>query len=159
MTHLFTIGVYSKSESEFFEALAAAGIDTFCDVRNRRGMRGSQYAFVNSARLQARLASMGISYCHFKELAPPDEIREAQRREDILTGSGKRSRTTLGEAFKRLYDSHCLSGFNSEEFLHRLGTDARRVVLFCVEGAPEACHRSLLATRIAADLSVPVTHL
>ena len=31
--------------------------------------------------------------------------------------------------------------------------------LFCVERDPEACHRSLIADRIAAEYGVPVTHL
>jgi hypothetical protein len=31
--------------------------------------------------------------------------------------------------------------------------------LFCVEREPDACHRSLLAERLAADLGVEVVHL
>jgi len=159
VTDLFTIGVYGRSEGEFFGALTAVGIDTFCDVRSRRGMRGSQYSFVNSTRLQARLATLGIRYCHFRELAPTTEIRAAQKRQDAATGMGKRSRTELGEEFKALYTAECLSAFNSEHLLRRLGADARKVVLFCVEAKPGACHRSLLAARIATDTSVPITHL
>ena len=42
---LFTIGVYGFSETEFFDALEEAGIDTFIDIRYRRGVRGSLYAY------------------------------------------------------------------------------------------------------------------
>ena len=51
-----TIGVYGSDEATFFEALQRAGVDTFCDIRWRRGVRGAKYAFANSARLQKRLA-------------------------------------------------------------------------------------------------------
>ncbi len=42
----FTIGVYNSSENEFFNKLTENHIDTFCDIRQRRGVRGSQYSFV-----------------------------------------------------------------------------------------------------------------
>ena len=51
----FTIGVYNSTEKEFFEKLTQNNIDTFCDIRQRRGVRGSKYSFVNSNRLQQRL--------------------------------------------------------------------------------------------------------
>jgi hypothetical protein len=31
--------------------------------------------------------------------------------------------------------------------------------LFCVEGNPEACHRSLVAERLHEDWGIPVEHL
>ncbi|HEX9735328.1 MAG TPA: DUF488 family protein [Thermoanaerobaculia bacterium] len=67
---IVTIGVYGFDEEGFFLALTNAGVDTFCDVRRRRGLRGSTYAFANSRRLQDRLATVGIRYVHVKELAP-----------------------------------------------------------------------------------------
>ncbi len=47
---LFTIGVYGKTPEAFFGALIAANIDTFCDVRSHRGMRGHIYSFVRGNR-------------------------------------------------------------------------------------------------------------
>ena len=52
---IYTIGVYGSSEKEFFQKLADHGIDSFCDIRLRRAVRGSQYAFANSQRLQGKL--------------------------------------------------------------------------------------------------------
>ena len=49
---LVTIGVYGFDEASFFAALQTAGVDTLCDMRQRRGVRGADYAFVNSKRLQ-----------------------------------------------------------------------------------------------------------
>ncbi|MFN2179799.1 MAG: hypothetical protein ACK2UV_09955, partial [Candidatus Promineifilaceae bacterium] len=56
---IVTIGVYGFDETTFFQALKDAGVDTFCDIRRRRGVRGSRYAFANSKRLQKRLAELG----------------------------------------------------------------------------------------------------
>ncbi len=50
----FTIGVYNSSEKEFFDKLLENNIDTFCDIRQRRGVRGAKYSFVNSNRLQQK---------------------------------------------------------------------------------------------------------
>jgi hypothetical protein len=35
----------------------------------------------------------------------------------------------------------------------------QRPILFCVERTPQACHRGLVAARLAALTGVPVTHL
>ena len=45
---IFTIGVYNSSETHFFDKLKNNHIDVFCDIRQRRGVRGRKYAFVNS---------------------------------------------------------------------------------------------------------------
>ena len=67
---IVTIGVFGFSEEAFFHALQTAQVDTFCDIRQRRGVRGATYAFCNSKRLQTRLAELGIRYLHRKDLAP-----------------------------------------------------------------------------------------
>ncbi len=61
---IVTIGVYGRSEADFFDTLQQAHVDLFCDIRARRGVRGSEYTFANSQRLQARLAELGIAYRH-----------------------------------------------------------------------------------------------
>lgn len=43
---IFTIGVYNSTELQFFKKLSENNIDTFCDIRQRRGGRGREYAFV-----------------------------------------------------------------------------------------------------------------
>ncbi|MCB0149862.1 MAG: hypothetical protein KDE01_19725, partial [Caldilineaceae bacterium] len=52
-----------------------------------------------------------------------------------------------------------LAAFDSRHFAEELGLDACVVALFCVEAEPAACHRSLVAERLAADLGLPVEHL
>jgi uncharacterized protein (DUF488 family) len=156
---IVTIGVYGTDEAGFFQALSAAKVDTFCDIRLRRGMRGSTYAFANSKRLQKKLAELGIRYLHMKELAPTQTVRNKQKEEDDKIGVAKRSRERLGQAFVEAFAAECLCDFDSERFVQRLGPDAQVVAFFCVERTPEACHRSLVAGRLHQDLGLDVEHL
>ena len=79
----YTIGVYNSTEQEYFEKLIENRIDTFCDIRQRRGVRGAKYAFVNSKRLQAKLNELDIKYGHIIDLAPTSEIRNLQKEKEI----------------------------------------------------------------------------
>ncbi len=153
---IVTIGVYGFSEEEFFGALRAAGVDTFCDIRARRGLRGPLYRFANSAYLQKRLGELGIRYLHMKELAPSGDVRSMQDEADKTTGIPKRKRQVLSEEFVRSYERERLSGFDAARFVKQIGPQAGMVCLFCVEGQPEACHRSLLAARLKQELGVEV---
>ena len=40
---LYTMGVYGSTEASFFKKLEQNNIDTLCDIRQRRGVRGSKY--------------------------------------------------------------------------------------------------------------------
>lgn len=57
-----TIGVYDWTFDAWLDALRTAGVQLVVDVRQRRGVRGSVYAWANAQRLQAALAEAGISY-------------------------------------------------------------------------------------------------
>ncbi len=156
---LITIGVYGFDKDSFFQALLDAHVDTFCDIRLRRGMRGSEYAFVNSTRLQQELQQLGIRYIHMKELAPSQSIRNQQRAEDKLNRQAKRTRKALEQTFISAYEAECLSTFNPTEFMQRVGIEAKVITLFCVERDPQACHRSLAAKKIAHDLNLQLEHI
>ena len=156
---IVTIGVYGYEEDEFFSALQDAGVDLFCDIRLRRGVRGARYAFANSQRLQARLAEMGIGYLHRKDLTPPKEIRSLQHAADKSQKVAKRQRDTLSPEFIAAYRRETLDDFSPSAFLDELPPDTRVVAFFCVERAPEACHRSLVADKIAQDLGLEVEHI
>jgi uncharacterized protein (DUF488 family) len=155
----FTIGVYNSTEQEYFDKLTKNNIDTFCDIRQRRGLRGAKYAFVNSKRLQDKLNALNIKYGHIKELAPTKEIRELQKEADAQQGELKRDRNWLGKVFKASYEEKILSNFDFESFIDKLEEiGANRVVLFCVEENPEACHRSLVTEKLE-QLGYKSTHL
>lgn len=159
MNKLVTIGVYGFDEQSFFAALQRAGVDTLCDIRRRRGVRGSEYAFANRARLEARLAALGIRYVHRLDLAPSQQLRQRQYSVDAAASVSKRRRETLSPAFVEGYRSECLTAFDSHRFAADLGEGARVVALLCVETAPVACHRGLVAARLATDLGLSVEHL
>jgi len=154
-----TIGVYGCDEATFFKLLVRAKVDTFCDIRSRRGMRGSKYSFVNSTYLQDRLHKLGIRYFHFKELAPSEQTRAIQKKQDSSQGVLKRDRAGLDPAFVRAYQEECLSQFQSTDFLNSLPPDAEVITFFCVEASPEACHRSLIAERLSQDQKIQLEHL
>ena len=154
-----TIGVYGFEEDDFFKALVDAGVGLFCDIRQRRGVRGSTYAFANSQRLQGRLAEMGIAYIHRKELAPSREVRALQDAADKESKTAKRKRSALSDAFVEAYRREYLGAFDSEAFVSELGPEANVVALFCVEREPAACHRSLLSERLERDLGIQVKHI
>jgi uncharacterized protein (DUF488 family) len=155
----FTIGVYNSTEHEYFKKLTDNNIDTFCDIRQRRGVRGSQYAFVNSNRLQQKLNDLDIKYGHIFGLAPTGEIRDLQKESDNQKGELKRERNKLGQVFTLAYKDKILSNFDFDSFIDNLDEiGATRVVLFCVEEKPEACHRSLVTEKID-KLGYKITHL
>jgi uncharacterized protein (DUF488 family) len=156
---IITIGAYGFKEPDFFKALQDAGVDTFCDIRARRGVRGPEYAFANSQRLQAHLRELGMRYFHLPELAPSQALRKQQAAADQATHVPRRQRAELAPDFITGYERECLEDFNAAAFLQRVGTEARVLALFCVERTPAACHRSLLAERLHRDLAVPVEHL
>lgn len=158
MESLFTIGVYGFSRDEFFDALVKANIDFFCDIRRRRGMRGSRYSFANAKQLQSELNKLSIQYKHYIDLSPSDEIRLIQKKQDEKLNDSKRKRLVLSKMFCCAYEREVLSAFDLHAFCDEM-SGINRPVLFCVETSPEACHRSILARKIECELSVPVVHL
>lgn len=156
---LFTIGVYGFNEETFFDTLREKRIDVFCDIRRRRGMRGAKYAFANSLQLQNKLQKFGIKYVHYRDLAPSNETRQKQKDDDIAHSIKKSERQDLSKAFIQAYQDECLSSFSTDKFIEDLGSSVQRIVLFCVERDPEACHRSLVSIKISSDLGVHIEHI
>lgn len=156
---IVTVGVYGFTEEAFFGALRAAKVDVFCDIRQRRGLRGSTYAFANSRRLQERLAEMGIRYLHRKDLAPTKALRQRQKTADEAKGVAKRKRTTLSPAFVDAFQEEVLAAFEPASLLAELEEDARVVALFCVEREPTACHRLLVAEKLQEESGLEVEHI
>lgn len=126
----FTIGVYNSTEKEFFDKLTRNNIDTFCDIRQRRGVRGAKYSFVNSNRLQQKLNELEVKYSYFPDLAPTTEIRELQKVIDEKKGELKRERQELGKIFVIEYKNKILKNFDFEIFLNVL-TKLEQVELHC----------------------------
>jgi uncharacterized protein (DUF488 family) len=157
MAALATIGVYGFSRQSFLSALRDANVTKVLDIRQRRGVRGSEYAWANAKRLQAALTEAGIEYEHLPELAPTTELRKLQYAEDERRGVGKRSREELAPAYRDGYTREILDRVDLAALTAQL-PDEGAAALLCVERDPEACHRSLVAARIA-EQGVPIAHI
>jgi len=156
---VFTIGAYGWDEDDFVQAIPKAAPDVFVDVRRRRGLRGHDYAWANSTRLQAMLADAGIPYVHRLDVAPSDATRHIVAKDATAAGIGYRDRTSLSQEYLDAYGHEVLEGFDAAAFVASLGEGVGSIMLFCVERVPSACHRSLLAERLAGDLGAVVTHI
>ncbi|MGI5126617.1 DUF488 domain-containing protein [Pseudonocardia sp. CA-107938] len=157
MRHIATIGVYGFTADTFVEELTRANVRLLLDLRQRRGVRGPEYAWANAVRLQAVLAAAAVEYRHVPGLAPTTELRRLQYRADDRAGVGKRNRVALAPEYATGYTREILDPFDLGALVAELpeGTTA----LFCVERDPEACHRSLVADRLHAERGLRVTHL
>lgn len=158
MTGLVTIGVYGFDAATFLQRLQEAEVGLLLDVRQRRGVRGADYSWANSLRLQAALADASVDDQHHRELAPTTELRHLQYAEDARSGVGKRNRRVLAPEYVRRYTTEVLDGVDLAPMVTDMpshGTTA----LFCVERDPEACHRQLIAGRLVEQHCVTVAHL
>ncbi|QBS38815.1 DUF488 domain-containing protein [Nocardia sp. CS682] len=158
MKRIATIGVYGFTAATFIEQLTDAGVGLLLDLRQRRGVRGAEYSWANSARLQQALAAADIGYRHVRELAPTTEMRHLQYREDDRQGVGKRNRVTLATEYAERYTREILDPFDLGTLVAELPSGSM-TALFCVERDPQACHRSLVAARLHVEHGLPVTHL
>ena len=158
MPRVATIGVYGFDADSFLAGLRAGDIRLLVDVRQKRGVRGPEYSWANAARLQAALEAAGIAYEHRKDLAPTTELRQLQYAEDARAGVGKRSRSALAPAYVEGYTREILDPADLGSLAARVRDDGPGA-LFCVERDPEACHRSLIAARLASEHGFDVVDL
>ncbi len=158
MLRMVTIGVYGFDSESFLQRLRAADVRLLLDLRQRRGVRGPDYSWANSARLQRALATADIGYRHVKELAPTTELRHLQYDEDDRQGVGKRNRITLAPEYVERYTREILDPFDLGAIVSELPSSGAAALL-CVERDPEACHRSLVAERLRTEHGLSVTDL
>lgn len=142
-------GVYGETEDSFFQKIIDKKITLFIDVRNRRGMRGSKYKFVNSIYLQNKLEGLGIKYIHLKGLAPTTQIRQIQKAHDQLNNEAKQKRTKLSNDFIEEYNKNILSEFDFDHLAKVIAEE--NALFFCVEAEDDSCHRSLIVEKLRKD--------
>ena len=158
MQTVATVGVYGGTLDAFLDALRAAAVTVVYDVRQRRGVRGREYAWANARRLEAALTDAGLAYEHHVHLAPTTELRQLQYREDERVGVGKRSRATLADEYVSRYTTEILDEADLDSLVAGL-PQRGSAALLCVERDADVCHRSLIAARLARDYDVRVVHL
>src|SRR4051812_26934297 len=108
MAQFATIGVYGFDGAGFIRALREAGVGIVLDVRQRRGVRGSEDAGETSNRRGGARREAGIGYPHLPERAPATEMRQLQSREDERGGEGKRPRPARAPKSARRYTEEVL---------------------------------------------------
>lgn len=157
---IYTTGVYGLSSEAFFERILSNQIDTFVDIRRRRAVRGSAFAFANSQRLQDKLSTLGVQYIHIVDLAPTNELIKLQSDADKKAKIKTRERSELDEKFKNIYKKEILEKYDLAHLLSELKRlNAQNVLFFCLEKDPCACHRSLVTAKIQAMYQIPIKHL
>ena len=132
--------------------------DALIDVRRRRGMRGGVYAWANRTRLEALCAALGIAYESVAELAPTEATRQVQREIDARAKVAKRSRSTLDPAFVARYLQQ-IDADAAVDAAKRVLDQFERPVLLCVERDAAACHRSLVASRLAIAMKRTIVNM
>jgi uncharacterized protein (DUF488 family) len=158
MARIATIGVYEYDPATFIAALDGAGVTKLLDIRQRRGVRGARYAWANAQRLQALLADARIAYEYHPELAPDTELRHLQYGDDDAQGVGKRSRVRLAPEYVRRFTEEILDLVPLEPVARRLPVHGIGALL-CIEATAQACHRSLVAGRLAERFGFEVVDL
>ncbi len=131
MRRITTIGVYEWDLATFLAALRAADVRLLIDVRQRRGVRGREYAWANAVRLQRALAQARIDYEHHPELAPTTELRQLQYAEDARQGVGKRSRVELAPVYTRRYTREILDRADLAGTRRAAAARRRRCAVLC----------------------------
>ena len=84
-------------------------------------------------------------------------MREAQYEADAERGEGKRSRTVLSPVYVERYTEEILEPADLDPLVRFIGNST--AALMCVERDAVACHRSLLAARLAREYGFKVENL
>ena len=141
---VYTMGYETLSVDGFFGKLLELGIRRIIDVRSNPVSRKFGFAKKSMAAIAEK---MGLEYVHVPELGI-----ESERRKDVETAA----------EFRQLfgyYERHILTAGTVQ--IQQLSASMKESpsVLVCMEKEAVDCHRSRLATRIAATSGLKVVHL
>ena len=156
---VFTIGIYGWTPEAFVSALQHRGVQVLIDTRQRRGVRGTRYQFANANSLQALLTQHGVQYLYIKALVPPVEVRQIQKVCDAMERTLKHKRQRLTPDYIEAYNRQVLDHYDWADIRTLQAQGVQRIALLCVETYPTACHRSLIAERMAQQFKTEVEHI
>jgi len=141
---LFTIGYEKARLVDVVERLAASGIATLIDVRDRPISRRPGFS---KHQLAAAVEAAGIRYLHLQALGTPPEGREAGRRREW-------------EPFWGIVEAK-LASAEGELALQQAAAVAREGAscLLCYEADWHVCHRRRVAEILADRHGFTVNHL
>ncbi len=145
VTDLVTIGYQGATVHTFLRALTEHRVELLVDVR---AVASSRRPGFSKSPLAANLQGAGIDYLHLRGLGTPAPGRVAAR-------AGRH------EEMRKIFQAH-LATLGAREELEALADavrSGRRVCLLCFETDPAHCHRSMVASALAKQVSVRVAHL
>ena len=145
MAHaLFTIGYEKARLADIVATLAASGIATLIDVRDRPISRRPGFS---KHQLAAAVEAAGIRYLHLRPLGTPPEGREANRRREW-------------ERFWGIVDAK-LASAEAELALQQAAAVAQEGAscLLCYEADWHVCHRRRIAEILAGRHGFTLHHL
>jgi len=128
---LFTIGFTKKTARQFFESLRRANVKKLVDIRLKN--RSQLAAFTKEDDLEYFAQTIcGISYHHFPNLAPTQEILRTLKKEkgswadyEVRFQALMKERGAIEKLDRSFFEDACC--------------------LLCSEATPEHCHRRLVA--------------
>jgi uncharacterized protein (DUF488 family) len=144
MKPLFTIGYEGKTQAEFLDELAAAGVALLIDVR---AVAASRRPGFSKTALANGLRERGIDYLHLRPLGTPADGRAAAR-------AGRTAE------MRRIYAAQLETPeamLAMEQALD--AASERHAALLCYERDAPDCHRSMLAERMLERQDFEVVNL
>jgi uncharacterized protein (DUF488 family) len=141
---LFTIGYEGKTQAEFLDELAAAGVELVLDVR---AVAASRRPGFSKTALAGGLRERGIDYLHLRPLGTPAAGREAAR-----AGRVAEMRTIYAGQLETPEAALALEQALAE-------AAQRPAALLCYEREAPDCHRSMLAGRMVERIPFEVRDL
>ncbi|MDR0967625.1 MAG: DUF488 domain-containing protein [Rickettsiales bacterium] len=130
---LFTIGFAGKSEQQFWDLLAASGVQKIIDIRLWRAARFVPWA--NEENLYSAAVAHKIFYAVMSELAPTKELLN-----DYKNGA------VLWMEYEQVFNKILATRQVEKLFF---GSDLENVCFLCTEKLPDYCHRRLVAEYLA----------
>lgn len=128
---LYTIGFTKKTAKQFFESLKRAGVKRLVDIRLNNVSQLAAFTKKDDLEYFANTIC-GISYHHFPQLAPTQDILDALKKH-----KGAWSNYEVG--FRTLMEErHAIEKLDHSFF-------EEPCCLLCSEATPEHCHRRLVA--------------
>lgn len=141
---IFTIGYEGAAQENVIGRLKAAGVATVVDVR---AVAASRRAGFSKTILGNSLAAAGMAYVHLRDLGTPKAGRDAARKGRV-------------SEMREIFSNHLqepAAQFQLQQ-LKALATD-RPTALLCFEAQACACHRAVLAERLASDDGFRIVNL
>lgn len=144
LRQLLTIGYEGCTVADVIARLQAAGTRLLIDVR---AVPRSRKPGFSKLQLAAGLDEAGIRYVHLQALGTPKPGRDAVR-------SGH------PDLMRVIYAEHMTSDRAQAELAQAKSlAQQHRACLLCFERDPACCHRTIVASMIAADTGQAIEHL